>query len=68
MNYEKLREAIDNSGMKHEFIAAQIGVSGKVFHDRINGLSNWRLPEIRQFCKLLNLKKRQRDDIFFADM
>lgn len=68
MDYEKLNEVIDGSGLKRSFIARSIGLSPKVFHDRTSGITQWKSGEILKFCNLLGLKKKQRDDIFFVSM
>lgn len=67
MNYELLKAFLAEKGMKQRFVAQGIGVSDKRMHDLLNG-GRWKLPEVIAVCKLLNLTKRQRDEIFFADM
>lgn len=68
MNYEKLNNVIEDSGLKRSYIAKSIGVSSKVFHDRTHGVSQWKGNEIAAFCNLLGIKKKQRDEIFFVSM
>lgn len=65
MNYELLNRVIDESGLKRTYIAANLGLSPKVFHDRTAGKSQWKSREIADFCRLMKLRKKTRDDIFF---
>lgn len=68
MNYELLNKVIDESGLKRAYIASNLGLSPKVFHDRVNGVSRWKADEVAVFCRILGLKKKVRDDIFFPSM
>ena len=65
MDYELLNRVIDESGLKRTYIAANLGISLKVFHDRTAGVTQWKSGEISDFCRLMKLKKKQRDAIFF---
>lgn len=64
MNYEELNRVIDESGLKRSYIAVNIGMTPKVFYDRTQGISKWKVDEAQAFSKLLKLTKAQRDNIF----
>ena len=64
-NYEKLKALIEERGLKQRFIAQRIGVSDKKMHELLNG-GRWRLDEVVAVCNVLNLNKKQREEIFFG--
>lgn len=66
MDYKLLNKVIDDSGLKRSFIAKEMGLSPKIFHDRTAGVSEWKVKEMIAFTNLMNLKKKVRDDIFFS--
>jgi predicted XRE-type DNA-binding protein len=67
MDYEKLNELIAERGLKQRFIANGMGISDKRLSILLNG-GCWRMKEVVSFCQLLKLTKRQRDEIFFANV
>jgi DNA-binding XRE family transcriptional regulator len=64
-NCEKLKALIEERGLKQRFIAQRIGVSDKKMHELLNG-GRWRLDEVVAVCNVLNLNKKQREEIFFG--
>lgn len=64
-NCEMLKALIEQRGLKQRFIAQKIGVSDKKMHELLNG-GRWRLDEVVAVCNVLNLSKKQREDIFFG--
>lgn len=64
-NCEKLKALIEERGLKQRFIAQKIGVSDKKMHELLNG-GRWRLDEVVAVCNVLNLNKKQREEIFFG--
>lgn len=68
MNYGKLNEVIEQSGLKRSYIAKQSGMTLKTLHDRTSGISQWKTKEVEAFCNALQLDKDQRDSIFFNEM
>lgn len=64
-NCEMLKALIKQRGLKQRFIAQKIGVSDKKMHELLNG-GKWRLDEVVDVCNVLNLSKKQREDIFFG--
>lgn len=64
-NCEMLKALIEERGLKQRFIAQSIGVSDKKMHELLNG-GRWRLDEVVAVCNVLNLNKKQREEIFFG--
>ena len=64
-NCEMLKALIEQRGLKQRFIAQKIGVSDKKMHELLNG-GRWRLDEVVAVCNVLNLNKKQREEIFFG--
>lgn len=64
-NCEMLKALIEERGLKQRFIAQKIGVSDKKIHELLNG-GRWRLDEVVAVCNVLNLNKKQREEIFFG--
>lgn len=67
MPYQELKTAIKNKGMRADYVAKQIGVSGKVLSDRMRGRSEWKAVEIYRIRDILGLSWREVESIFFAD-
>lgn len=63
-NCEMLKALIEQRGLKQRFIAQKIGVSDTKMHKLLNG-GRWKLDEVVAVCNVLNLNKKQREDIFF---
>lgn len=64
-NCEMLKALIEERGLKQRFLAQSIGVSDKKMHELLNG-GRWRLDEVVAVCNVLNLSKKQREEIFFG--
>ena len=64
-NCEMLKELIEERGLKQRYIAQKMGVSDKKMHELLNG-GRWRLDEVVTFCTVMNLSKKQREEIFFG--
>lgn len=62
----KLVEAIKRSGLKIGFIASELGLSSTGFRNKMEGRSDFTVPEMLKLSALLNLKASQRNEIFFA--
>lgn len=65
LNYCKLHEAIDNSGVSITVIAEKMGISRATLYNKISGSTEFSVSEIANFCKALRLTTSERDDIFF---
>ncbi|MDY5940999.1 MAG: toxin-antitoxin system, antitoxin component, Xre family protein [Eubacteriales bacterium] len=65
-NIELLREKIEQSGYKLQFIAKKIGITYQCLLNKINNKSEFRAYEIQALYDLLGLTEEERVAIFFA--
>ena len=65
-NTELLREKINQSGYKLQFIAEKIGITYQGLVKKINNRSEFRASEIQVLYVLLSLTEDERVSIFFA--
>ena len=65
-NTELLNKAIDESGYKKKYLAAQLGISVKTFKAKICNKSEFRVSEILALTDLLRLNSRTQRDIFLS--
>lgn len=65
-NTELLREKINQSGYKLQFIAEKIGITYQGLLNKINNRSEFRASEIQVLYDLLSLTEDERVSIFFA--
>ncbi len=63
---ELLREKIENSGYKLQFIAKSLGLTYQGLLNKINNRSEFRASEIQALYDLLGLTEKERVAIFFA--
>jgi len=62
---KKLSEVIQSKGLKLEFIAKSIGISVGSMSNKMNGKTNFKLPEVQKLKELLNLSAKEAYEIFF---
>ncbi|WP_338950110.1 DUF739 family protein [Fusobacterium nucleatum] len=56
VDYKKLRDVIDKSGLKYTFIAKQLGLkSAQSLQRKINGRFDFKLSEVRILIDVLGL-------------
>lgn len=56
VNHKKLREFIDNSGLKYTFIAKQLGLkSAQSLQRKIDGKFDFKLSEVKILIEVLGL-------------
>lgn len=48
-------------------LATQLKISAQCLYNKINGTSEFKASEITVICDCLNLSKKRREDIFFAN-
>lgn len=65
-NTTKLRSKIDSKGLKYFFVATSIGMPRGTFYKKMNNELVFKADEIMAITKLLQLTKKERDEIFFA--
>lgn len=61
-----LEDYIEKSGYKKSFIAQQIGISAYTLALKINNESEFKASEMTVLCKLLGIKAKDKEAIFFA--
>lgn len=67
MNNEKLKEVIQESGVKVSVLADKIGISRQSLHMKLNGDRNFDQGEIMSLKTILHLSDAQFLEIFFND-
>lgn len=65
-NLALLKEKIDDSGITYTALAKKLGIDRVTLYNRFNGIGNFTFDDAEVFVKVLNLSKKERDDIFFA--
>ena len=66
MDYQKLNETIDESGVMRSFIAKELGMKPSTFNSRTTGKTAWKVDEMLAFCRVLKLTKAQMSIIFLS--
>lgn len=66
-NTDLLKRKIDESGLKMQYIAEQLGISHQALYNKIGNKTQFLASEIMKLSELLKLTKRERDAIFFVD-
>ena len=63
-NTEKLKEIIDNSGYKFEYVAGAIGMTRCGLYKKLQDGSEFKPSQILKLCELLCIEEGQRAEIF----
>lgn len=64
---EKLREAINKSGLKLEFIANALGISRFTLAKKIENVTEFKTSEVQKMCEVLQIEDaKKKEEIFFA--
>ena len=67
-NVELLKAKIDDSGLKRNFIAKQLGISPQGFHLKVTGKNEFTSGQIQKLCELLRITSlKETKAIFFCD-
>lgn len=66
-NTDLLKRKIDESGLKMQYIAEQLGISHQALYNKIGNKTQFLASEIMKLSELLKLTKRERDAIFFVE-
>lgn len=66
MDYKKLNETIEESGMMRSFIAKELGMKPSTFNSRTSGRTAWKVDEMLAFCRVLKLNRAQMNLIFLS--
>lgn len=66
-NTALLREYIDKSGLKLQFIADEIGISRASLWQKITNKTEFKASEIRVLCDCLGINSKEKlDRVFFV--
>jgi hypothetical protein len=63
-----LRNCIEESGLKYNYIAKKLSLSSYGLKLKIENDNEFKASEIMKICEILNLDMKTRDNIFFATM
>jgi len=66
VDIEKLKTAIDDSGMTMVAISNKSGIDRATLYNRLKGVGEFTASEITGMADALRLKQREREEIFFA--
>ena len=66
VDINKLRKAIDESGMTMVAVASKSGILRETLYNRLAGKGEFTVSEIEGLTTTLHLTVGQRNDIFFA--
>ena len=66
VDYTKLNDKIENSGIKRNVIANQLGITSKTLSNKLNDKSEFTISQITQISKVLHLSFFELKDIFFS--
>lgn len=64
MDMNLLEQKIVESGYRREFIAEKLGLTRFGFREKINNPDRWKVSEVRELVKLLNISKADSRKIF----
>jgi DNA-binding phage protein len=65
VDMDRLRQAMDDSGMTMKSIAEKSGIVRETLYNRLKKAGDFRVSEIEGLTKTLGLSKKERDAIFF---
>lgn len=66
-NTKLLREFIDRSGLKLQFVADSLGITRSALNNKIENRSQFKAAEITALCELLQIESlSDKERIFFA--
>lgn len=67
-NVNMLKEYINNSGLKLSFIADKLGIKYNTLMSKLSNKRDFKLAEIMELCRILNIDNETREVIFFANI
>ncbi len=66
VDYKKLNNKIENSGLKKNYIAKKLGLSPYGLAKKLNGETEFKASEMARISDVLKLTGEMREEIFFA--
>jgi transcriptional regulator with XRE-family HTH domain len=62
---ERLNKTIAEKGLFRRFIAGKMGISDSALSKKLSGKSEFTIGEVNSLSSIIQLNKRERDEIFF---
>lgn len=66
LNAELLRDKINETGMTIVSISMKTGILRETLYNRMAGKSEFKASEIQALTRVLQLTRKERDEIFFG--
>lgn len=66
IDYTELNNRIEESGVKKNVIAKQLGITGKTLFAKLNGKSEFTVSQVERLSSVLHLTYEEMSDIFFS--
>lgn len=63
---DKLKDAINSSGISISVLASKIGISREGFYKKLNNKAEFKASEIAALTDILRLTNEKRDEIFLT--
>ncbi|WP_313961751.1 helix-turn-helix transcriptional regulator [uncultured Parvimonas sp.] len=67
IDLEKLRNLIDDSGLKINYIANELNISREGLYHKLEGKTEFKVSEVQKLAKVLNMSNDMRNIIFFKN-
>lgn len=67
IDLEKLRNLIDDSGLKMNFIASELNLSRESLYQKLEGKTEFKVSEVQKLTRVLNMSNDMRNIIFFKN-
>ena len=68
VNTELLCAKISNSGLKQEYISAQLGITSGSFRNKLNNRTKFNSSEIAKLIEILSIEASEVYSIFFTEL
>lgn len=62
----KIKARLVEKGLKQSDLAKQLGISLPALNRKLNGISDFRLSELEEIAKILDIDEHQYKDYFFS--
>lgn len=62
----KIKARLVEKGLKQSDLAKRLGISLPALNRKLNGISDFRLSELEEIAKILDINEHQYKDYFFS--
>lgn len=66
VDYTELNNRIEESGVKKNVIAKQLGITSKTLFAKLNGKSEFTISQVERLSSVLHLTYKEMSNIFFS--